>query len=476
MSLLVDSSTPLSPPRPLIERFLFGNCFTDPERGRRARLVSLFGLVGFVFGMIYAGFYCLIGHYWGVLIVALSSLGFLATPFLMRAFRCVACGGNLLAAIMTLGFTALCYVEGGLRGHAVAWLASVPLCALLLLGKRAAGLWVVISFAAAATVVAADIAELRLPLTYDPAWRHLVDSAGYIGLIAFMFILGLIFEVGREQAFGRLTAALRELGESNDQLSLLNREKTEFLGVAAHDLRNPLTIIISYAELLCAGRGQKDPSAFANAIYSAGTRMRDLIEKLLESHAVDEGRFSCKIERCAVETLVAQSIEQNQMNADRKGTSLVPLILPGLWVGTDRTSAVQILDNLISNAVKYAPPQTRVLVRATRDGERVHIAVQDEGPGLSAEDQAKLFSRFSRLSARPTGGESSTGLGLSIVKRLAEAMQGTIHCESRLGEGATFTVSLPAWNGAIETRCPAPAHSPNGNGVEVDPAPAHGAR
>ena len=101
--------------------------------------------------------------------------------------------------------------------------------------------------------------------------------------------------------------------------------------------------------------------------------------------------------------------------------------------------SIQILDNLISNAVKYAPPRTLVAIESGRANGEIFIAIKDQGPGISAEDQKKLFGKYTRR----TGGESSTGLGLSIVNRLVEAMHGTIECQSELGTGATFIVRLP---------------------------------
>jgi two-component system sensor histidine kinase/response regulator len=112
----------------------------------------------------------------------------------------------------------------------------------------------------------------------------------------------------------------------------------------------------------------------------------------------------------------------------------------------DRAAILQILDNLISNALKYSPPKTTVHVHTLPEREHVVVSVRDEGPGINEEDQKKLFQKFSRLSARPTGGESSTGLGLAIVKRLAEAMSGTVQCHSVPGSGATFSLRLPAWS------------------------------
>lgn len=428
----------------LEESFLAQEWSALPESIRRARLIVRFGFLGFFFGMLYAVFYFAIEHYWGAGIVFVCSVAFGATPFLLRASRRLQLAGNLLTAIMTLGFTALCGVEGGLRGHAVAWLASVPLCALLVSGKDSARFWVLICFVVGSVAVAAELAGIAVPITYDPAWHSLVNSAGYIGLIAFLFGLGMIFEHGREQAFAKMNDALAKLVESNEQLTILNKEKTEFLGIAAHDLRNPLTTIIGYSQMLEDPRDSTDVPLFSKAIYAAGTRMRDLIVNLLDANAVEEGRFSCKIERCEISALIAQSIEHNRLNSTRKEIALAFTPSSNQWVRADRSTTVQILDNLISNAVKYSPLKSTVHISAHVENAKVSISVRDEGPGLTEEDQKKLFGKFARLSAQPTGGESSIGLGLSITKRLAEAMSGSVECRSVAGSSATFILRLPA--------------------------------
>jgi signal transduction histidine kinase len=110
---------------------------------------------------------------------------------------------------------------------------------------------------------------------------------------------------------------------------------------------------------------------------------------------------------------------------------------------------MQVLDNLVSNVVKYSPHGTRAYVRVKRNAEAVRVEVQDEGEGISPEDMKKLFGKFARLSAQPTGGEHSTGLGLSIVKKMVEAMNGKVWCESEFGNGATFIVELPQAKGVL---------------------------
>lgn len=429
----------------LVHAFLHEACRHDPELERRARLITNFGFMGFIFGMAYALFYLVIGHYWGVAIIAVCSLGFAAAPFWMRMSGSLSLAGNLLAGIMTAGFTALCCVEGGLSGHALAWLASVPLCALLLVGKNSARLWLGICFLSGGTIIVLALSGTQLPVKFNPAWEHLVSAVGYLGLIVFMCILGLIFETSREQAQAKMRDALLKLENSNRQLVNLNDEKNEFLGIAAHDLKNPLTTIILGADMMKATSPAPHHHATLNGIVESGTRMRDLITQLLDANAIEQGRYISKMERCDLASLASQCMKHNQPAAWRKQIELQSEFTSDLTVRADGNAVVRILDNLISNAVKYSPASTTVRIRGERSGNRVKILVTDQGPGISEADQKKMFGKFVRLSAKPTGGESSNGLGLSIVKRLAEAMDGSVECRSRLGEGAIFVIQLPEW-------------------------------
>ena len=120
------------------------------------------------------------------------------------------------------------------------------------------------------------------------------------------------------------------------------------------------------------------------------------------------------------------------------GLSTAPLA-----VQADADVVLQVLENLISNAVKYSPQRKNIFVRLEQDAQSVRVKVQDEGPRLIVEDQKKLFGKFARLRAKPAGGEHSTGLGLSIVKKIVEAMDGKIWCESEPGRGAIFIATLP---------------------------------
>lgn len=433
------------------EYFIPTTCRPDAELTRRARLVSRFGILGAIFGTAFGIFYALIGHRWGAGIVAVCSTAFAFVPWLLRRTQSIPLAGNALCCVLIIGFTALCGCEGGSEGHAIAWLVSVPLCALLLVGRQTAGTWAALSFAAAAGIVIANLSGVKMTETYDPAWHPVINAAGYLALIVFMFLLGAIFESGRERAFAKMSEANAKLATSNDQLARLNQEKNEFLGIAAHDLKNPLTVIIGSAELLKMNLPPEKANKMASNIVGAGQRMFQLIKDLLDANAIEQGKFTSNIEKCDLRKVASECAANNQTHATRKEIVICTEAGAPVWGRADRNATMQILDNLISNAVKFSPHKSTVFVAVRQENGHVGISITDQGPGLSAADQTKLFGKFTRLTAQPTGGESSTGLGLSIVKKLAEAMAGTVTCQSVLGQGATFTLRLPGCDAGERT-------------------------
>lgn len=427
-----------------IEVPLPAECLSDPEPRRRARIISRFGTLSAFFGVIYAAFYLLIGHFSGAVIVLVCSSCFAAMPFLIRGKQSIEPAGHLLVLILMLGCTALCFAEGALQSHAIAWLVSVPLCALLMLGHKAATRWAVIAFFAAGVAVSLDLLGIRLPPTHDPKWNPIVSAAGYLVLLIYMFALGLTFEIGRVRAYAKMVEALEALAVSNEQLVHLNNEKNEFLGIAAHDLKNPLTVIMGSAAIARTLEDRNEINGLLDDISEAAARMHDLTANLLDVNAIEHHGFDAPLEPCDLGALTAKSVEDNRSAAAKKKITLLVAVATELWAKADPAAIRQILDNLLSNALKFSGPLTTVYVSATREQNDIVIAVRDQGPGIGEADQKKLFQKFSRLSARPTGGESSTGLGLAIVKKLAEAMSGTVECRSSPGAGATFILRLPA--------------------------------
>lgn len=426
-----------------MDRYIPDNLWNDQETLRRARLIARFGLLGSGFGLVYTLFYILLGHRWGATIIAGCTVGIAIAPVLMAWRKSTEPAGHFIAFVLTMGFLSLACCEGGVHGHALAWLVSVPLCALLLLGIRASVLWLALAFLAASLVVGCDAAGIVLPTTYDPKWEALISGAGYLGLVVFMSMLGLIFESGRAKATARMQAALDELRSKNEELTVLHQEKVEFMGIAAHDLKNPLQVIMASGEMM---KDVDDPGMLkemTDMIIKASQRMHRLIKDLLDNNAIDEGRFASKIEPCDMGPLVSQIVGQNLYAAKAKQIEIRVGVQKDLIVRTDSAAALQVLDNLVSNAVKYSPRNTTIHVHLVPEKGHALVLVRDEGPGISEEDQKKLFVKYCRLTAQPTGGESSTGLGLSIAKRLAQQLGGDILCRSALGAGTTFSFRLP---------------------------------
>ncbi len=265
-----------------------------------------------------------------------------------------------------------------------------------------------------------------------------------------------------EEQAQQIELANTMLNEKNTQLEYLVIEKNEFLGIAAHDLKNPITSIKLIASMMQKYRDKitgDDVMKQMQKVEFTATRMEEIVTNLLDINAIESGALSLKAIECDIADTLKAIVEQYRMQADAKGISLIYNHVSSARVIVDPIRAWEVLDNLLSNAIKYSPLGKTIWMTITMknpnegaqseagDQHSVQIRIHDEGPGLSEEDMAKLFGKFARLSARPTAGEQSTGLGLSIVKKLVEAMNGKVWCESELGKGATFIVELPAVEG-----------------------------
>ncbi len=259
-----------------------------------------------------------------------------------------------------------------------------------------------------------------------------------------------------------------ELRVKNVQLEALHREKNEFMGIAAHDLKNPLGSIAMNASFIRNYRNRNSEEWVDEQIAKiemTTERMMAIITNLLDVNALESGNYNFTVENFALAPVLTAVIRDYQSQADVKQIVIVTEAPSESIVNVyaDKSITGEILENLISNAVKYSPRATTVKIRfgvalssapnvESRDNGNLHakpprmvcrIEVHDEGPGVSLEDRAKLFGKFIKLSARPTGGEHSTGLGLFIVKKLVEVMNGNVWYEPDPSSGATFVVELP---------------------------------
>jgi signal transduction histidine kinase/CheY-like chemotaxis protein len=252
-----------------------------------------------------------------------------------------------------------------------------------------------------------------------------------------------------ERRTAELVAAKQRLESQSARLRRANSFKGEVLGKVAHDLKNPLGVILGRTEMLSEFLAmhpvpQAEATAQVEHIRQSARRLTAMVDDLIKDAMADALDISVRAEMLNASQLVAEVAEANRGVAEAKGQTLALSAEPDLWVVGDLERLREAIDNLVSNAVKYSPLGGEIAIAAARrDGEAV-IRVADQGPGLSPEDTTRLFGRFQRLSAKPTGGESSTGLGLSIAKRIVDLHKGRIGVEpAGPSGGETFTIALP---------------------------------
>jgi len=257
------------------------------------------------------------------------------------------------------------------------------------------------------------------------------------------------------QANKQLQTQAEELRQANEQLVQLNQEKNEFLGIAAHDLKNPLAAILTLMHMVEKSIETEEFASkvtvleFAHLINISAEHMFDIIINLLEVNAIESGKIPLNFEKSDILEVLREIVFEYSQKAKRKNITVHFTPTSNEYVAyVDINRVRQVLDNLVSNAVKYSPFAKNVYIRIfintinSTKKSAICCEIQDEGPGLSHEEQAKLFKKFSRLSSVPTGNENSTGLGLFIVKKFVNAMGGKVWCESELGVGSKFVVEF----------------------------------
>jgi signal transduction histidine kinase len=253
-----------------------------------------------------------------------------------------------------------------------------------------------------------------------------------------------------------LTMANERLAAQEEQLRHANKFKNDILGIVAHDLKNPLAVILGRTEMLSDLLSMEPPQlepgrAQLEHVRLTARRLTEMVDTLIADAMSDALDIRIRQQPLDLAALVDEAASANRPLAERKGQTILVRSPARVKATGDHARLREAVDNLVSNAIKYSPPGTGIDISIEgRDGE-ASIKVKDQGAGLSPEDMSRLFGRFQRLSAKPTGGESSTGLGLSIAKRIVELHGGTIRASSEgPGAGATFEIVLPSAGGPMQ--------------------------
>jgi two-component system phosphate regulon sensor histidine kinase PhoR len=248
---------------------------------------------------------------------------------------------------------------------------------------------------------------------------------------------------------------LAKLGDGTSLIRFVDRSearaaeqmRVDFVANASHELRTPLSTLIGYTETLLEQGDHIDPETrerFLSVVHDEARRMQRVVEDLISLSRIEAEKFTAPTEAIALEPLIDQALESERRTADERGTTLVRHVTPDLpKVAGDRGQIVQLLDNLLSNALRYGEPGTPVTVAARAEGPMVHLSIADEGEGIAPEHVARVTERFYRVDTSRSRSLGGTGLGLSIVKHIVERHRGRLSIDSELGKGTTVHVLLP---------------------------------
>lgn len=270
----------------------------------------------------------------------------------------------------------------------------------------------------------------------------------------------------RDRVAASIASAQTNLEQAMMELAAMSSLSYGAVAFAAHALNNYLSVVSGVTDLMgIALTDYPDPRihTWLDGIQRS-TRMMTQIVAALMKDALVSGKPEVTLEKIDLCTVVRNICNYYQVAAGRKDIRIVwqPPPLPACYVSTDSPAVAAVMDNLLSNAIKYSPSNTQITASVYADAGSFVCAVRDQGPGISPEDQLRLFQRGVRLSAVPTGDELSHGYGLAVAKELLALIGGEIWCESELGVGSTFSFRLPAYvdepsSGEAATNDAAPA-------------------
>ena len=302
-----------------------------------------------------------------------------------------------------------------------------------------------------------ELQNSKLELQQLQLEKGKVRQRYFIGASIFLVVILLLIMVGygiKQRDNKKLKSQFEEINkqkarieEINKELIILNEEKNDLIGIVAHDLKSPLNQISGILDIikLTAKDQDNEQKEYITKIDQSAQRLKRMVTKILDVNAIESKSLNLNFEEVNVPDLLNETIDRFVERAESKDITIkVEIdenIAPAL---ADPSYVSEIFENLMSNAIKYSPLEKSVTVRSSQQEDRIRVEFIDEGQGISEEDMTKLFRKYHKLSARPTAGEDSTGLGLSIVKKYAEALNGRVWCESEEGKGANFIVEFEA--------------------------------
>lgn len=378
-------------------------------------------------------------------------LGFLFLPFLVKTKIPLTWLGNLYVFIGAIAILILTYFSGGVWSAIYPWIISIPVLALLVVNRVSGIVWGVVSFVSMLLYAYWAYTGVDLPVEYNPEKRTIWYITILPGLLLIILFIAFVFEYIQSRALRQLTEKnqlledqKKTIEQQSIELEQLIEDKDYIIRILAHDLRNPLANIKSVVRLMQIESDDERKEEYINIINQSSSNAHDLIDRVLEMDAIGHDTLDIKFEEFDIIDVLKDSINSMGEIA-RKKHAEIELIdnSKERLVKAEKTYLSQIFNNLLSNAIKFSEEGKKIMTEISNGSNCILIKIIDEGPGIHPEEEDRLFKKFSKLSTRPTGGESSTGLGLSLVKRYVELIEGNIWYERNEAKGAVFVVELP---------------------------------
>jgi Osmosensitive K+ channel histidine kinase len=239
----------------------------------------------------------------------------------------------------------------------------------------------------------------------------------------------------------------KQLEEQNETLKSLNEQKSKFLGIAAHDLRNPIGAISSFSEILLDSGNEfsvNEKEEFLTLIKDSSQFSLQLLNELLDISNIERGKLRLKKNHENIGQIIMDVVKINKVFARKKNIKIINKVkVENSTVNIDKSKIEQVLHNLLSNAIKYSTPHTTITVDIKDQTTNFEISIKDQGVGIPESELSKLFTEFGTTSAKTTANETSTGLGLAIAKKIITGHGGEIMVKSKVNEGSEFLFTLP---------------------------------
>lgn len=436
-----------------IDYFIHSDYFLDPNRLRRARLFVRACFLTSLFSNAYIWLSWYFEYILGVQLMVFNVVGFLLLPFLSKTKIPINILGNLYVFVGALAIYVLTYYSGGIWSAVYPWIVSIPVLALLVVNRVSGLAWGGISYLVMQWFGMVALKGEQLPIEYNPEMKTAWFVSVLPGLLLMVLFIAYVFESIQRRALTELEQKNKILNEQKETISIQSanlrkhvEEKEYIIRILAHDLKNPLSNITSLIHLMATEEEPEMREKYVEMISQSSEKSQHLINSVLEMELSDQENLKIDWEEVDLKEMLRDMVEQMEMRAHKKEIKIIleDNNIAQATVKGDRTYMPLIFENFLSNALKFSEYNTQVRIFIENQADKIQVKVCDQGPGIKPEEQENLFKKFSKLSARPTDGESSSGLGLSLVKRYAELLHGRVWYEGQFGVGSTFGVEFPS--------------------------------